>query len=133
MNKEILTKELHFKAIRSSGAGGQNVNKVSSKVVLTFDVAQSEGLSEHEKTLLYKNLASRLTTEKVLILVCDDARSQLQNKEQVIQRFFELIQKGLVVPKKRIASKPSKASIKRMKENKKRRGELKKLRSKPKF
>ncbi len=112
MNKEILTKELTYKAIRSSGAGGQHVNKVSSKVVLSFDVANSEGLSSREKTQLYKTIATRLTSDKILLLACDDSRSQLQNKNRVVERFFEVLKAGLFVAKRRIVSKPSKASIK---------------------
>ncbi|MFT6717090.1 MAG: ribosome-associated protein [Saprospiraceae bacterium] len=131
MNKPVLLKELTFKAIRSSGAGGQHVNKVSSQVVLSFDVSGSKGLVWREKSLLYKNIAARLTNEKILILSCDDVRSQLQNKNKVIERFFEIIKAGLHVPKRRIASKPSKNSIKRMKAKKGRRGDLKKLRQKP--
>ncbi|MBB6462233.1 alternative ribosome rescue aminoacyl-tRNA hydrolase ArfB [Flammeovirga kamogawensis] len=133
MNKEVLIKELQFKAIRSSGAGGQHVNKVSSKVVLSFNVEKSEGLNSREKTLLYKNISSRLTNDKELILACDDSRSQVQNKNKVIDRFFDLLKVGLFVPKKRLASKPSKASIKRMKDKKKKRGDLKKLRQKPNY
>lgn len=133
MNKETLINELQFKAVRSSGAGGQHVNKVSSKVVLSFSVVNSEGLNSREKTLLYTSWASRLTGNRVLILTCDESRSQQRNKELVIQRFFKLLTTGLFVPKKRFASRPSKASIKRVKEKKKRRGELKKLRKKPDF
>lgn len=133
MNKAILTKELNYKAIRSSGAGGQHVNKVSSKIVLSFDVARSEGLSEREKNLLYKNLASRLSNEKILLLACDESKSQLQNKSKVVERFFEMIKAALYVPKKRIASKPSKASITRMKDKKRKRGELKNSRKKPRI
>ena len=68
MNREQLFTELHFKAVRSSGAGGQNVNKVSSKVVLTFEIPKSQGLSEEEKITLITNLNSRLTSENNLIL-----------------------------------------------------------------
>ena len=131
VNKETLIKELTYKAIRSSGAGGQHVNKVSSKVVLSFDVAQSEGLSSREKSQLFKTLASRLTSEKILLLGCDDSRSQLQNKNKVEERFFEIIKAGLFVPKRRIATKPSKASVKRGKEKKKKRSDLKASRKKP--
>ena len=133
MKKEILIKELKFKAIRSSGPGGQHVNKVSSKVVLSFSLQDSEGLSNREKKQLYKTLASRLTIDNILLLSCDSSRSQLQNKHKVINRFFELIKSGLFVPKKRLASKPSKAAIKRIKDEKKKRGELKGLRKKPDF
>ena len=131
MNREQLFTELTFKAVRSSGAGGQNVNKVSSKVVLTFDLNKSQGLSEIEKTLLVTNLNSRLTSENVLILNCDEDRSQLKNKEIVIKRFFELLKKGLFVPKERKATKVPKAAIRKRIKDKKNLGEIKKSRRKP--
>lgn len=131
MNKEILLKEITYKAVRSSGSGGQHVNKVSSKVVLSFDVESSEGLSDEEKSLLYKNLAARLTNENLLVLSSSENKSQSKNKIAVIERFLTIIKEGLYVPKKRIPSKPSKASVKRGKDKKSKRGELKKLRRKP--
>ena len=81
MNRSKLLSELSFKAIRSSGAGGQHVNKVSSKIELTFDLKESLGLSSFEKELLEKKLASKLTNEGVLILQCDALRSQHKNKK----------------------------------------------------
>ena len=131
MNREQLFTELSYKAVRSSGAGGQNVNKVSSKVVLTFDILKSQGLSEEEKTLLVINLNSRLTSESVLILNCDEDRSQLKNKEIVIKRFFELLKKGIFVPKERKATKIPKAAIRKRIKDKKSLGEIKKSRRKP--
>ena len=131
MNREQLFTELSFKAVRSSGAGGQNVNKVSSKVVLTFDIPKSQGLSEEEKTLLANNLSSRLTSENVLILNCDEDRSQLKNKEIVIKSFFELVKKGLFVHKERKATKIPKAAIRKRIKDKKSLGEIKKSRRKP--
>lgn len=131
MNKEQLLTELTFKAVRSSGAGGQNVNKVASKVVLTFDIPKSQAFSEEEKTLIYSNLASRLTTDGVLILHCDEDRSQFKNKEIVIKRFLELIKKGLFVPKERKATKVPKAAIRKRIKEKKNLGEIKKSRRKP--
>ncbi len=131
MNREQLFNELTFNAVRSSGAGGQNVNKVSSKVVLTFDLNKSQGLSDEEKTLLVTNLSSRLTSENVLILNCDEDRSQLKNKEIVIKRFFELLKKGLFVPKERKATKIPKAAIRKRIKDKKNLGEIKKSRRKP--
>ena len=131
MNREQLLTELTFKAVRSSGAGGQNVNKVASKVVLTFDIPKSQAFSEEEKTLIYSNLASRLTTDGVLILHCDEDRSQLKNKEIVIKRFLELIKKGLFVPKERKATKVPKAAIRKRIKDKKNLGEIKKSRRKP--
>lgn len=131
MNREQLFTELSFKAVRSSGAGGQNVNKVSSKVVLTFDILKSQGLSEEEKTLLVTNFSSRLTSENILILNCDEDRSQLKNKEIVIKRFLELIKKGLFVPKERKATKIPKAAIRKRIKDKKSLGKIKKSRRKP--
>ena len=131
MEKEKIIAELSFKAVRSSGAGGQNVNKVSSKVVLTFDFKNSQALSEEEKLLLEIKLAHRLTTEKVLILNCDEDRSQLKNKEIVIERFLNLITAGLVIPKVRKATKIPKSVIKKRIKDKKNLSQTKLLRKKP--
>jgi ribosome-associated protein len=131
MNREQLFTELHFKAVRSSGAGGQNVNKVSSKVVLTFEIPKSQGLSEEEKITLITNLNSRLTSVNSLILNCDEDRSQLKNKEIVTKRFFEILKKGLLVPKERKATKIPKAAIRKRIKDKKNLGEIKKFRRKP--
>ena len=111
MEKEKLIAELQFKAVRSSGAGGQNVNKVSSKVVLTFDITNSAALSEEQKALLETKLAPRLTTDSILILNCDEDRSQLKNKEIVTKRFLDIITHGLIVPKKRKATRVPRSVI----------------------
>ena len=113
MNKDVLQSELRFKAVRSSGAGGQNVNKVSSKVELTFDLEASYGLSDEEKELLKQTIGNRLTKENLLLLQCDESRSQHKNKTLVIQRFLNVIEEGLVVPKERIATKTPKAVVKK--------------------
>lgn len=113
MNKDILQSELQFKAIRSSGAGGQNVNKVASKVELIFDLENAMGLADHEKALLKKTIGNRLTKEHVLLLQCEESRSQHKNKTLVIQRFFDLIKQGLIIPKKRIATKTPRAVVKK--------------------
>ncbi len=131
MNKENLIKELSFKAIRSSGAGGQHVNKVSSKVELTFDMVNSKELSDEEKTRLLKNIASKLTKDHVLILQCDESRSQHRNKEIVIDRFVEIIKKALIIPKKRKKTKPSKGAIQKRLTSKKKHSEKKGARKKP--
>ncbi len=131
MNSIELIKELHFKATRSSGAGGQHVNKVSSKIELFFDLENSAQFSEEEKSLLLKNLATRLTKENILILTCDESRSQHKNKEIAIQRFLAIITQGLIIPKKRKPTKPSKASVRRKAENKKKISVKKALRKKP--
>lgn len=111
MNKEKLIKELKFKAIRSSGAGGQHVNKVSSKVELSFNVESATSLSLKEKERIRLKLASKLTKDSVFILQCDEARSQHKNKKLVIERFFKMLKNALHIPKKRKATKPSKAAI----------------------
>ena len=131
MDKEKLISELQFKAVRSSGAGGQNVNKVSSKVVLTFDLNQSQALSSEEKSLLEKKIASRLTSENLLILNCDEDRSQLKNKDIVTRRFLEIIANGLIVPKIRKATKVPKSVIKKRLSDKKNLSEIKEFRKKP--
>lgn len=118
-NFTILFNEVSFKAVRSSGAGGQHVNKTSSKVILNFNVENSLGLTEQEKELLNKNLKSRLTLEGELILECSETRSQHKNKELVFNRFQEIILKGVTIPKKRKKTKPSRASkFKRLREKK---------------
>ena len=133
MDNEKIISELSFKAVKSSGAGGQNVNKVSSKVVLTFDLEASQVLSDEEKALLKDNLSSRLTVENVLILNCDEDRSQIKNKEIVIKRFLEIVKKGLFVPKVRKATKIPKSVIKKRIKDKKSVSEIKKNRKRPEF
>lgn len=100
IDKEALLQEVKFKAIRSSGAGGQHVNKVSSKIELTFNVLKSIALSDRQKERLQQKLQHRLTKDGVLILQCDESRSQHKNKDLVIKRFFDVISKSLAVPKK---------------------------------
>ncbi len=131
MEREKLLSELQFKAVRSSGAGGQNVNKVSSKVVLSFDLKNSSALTDEEKALLETNIAARLTTDSVLILNCDEDRSQLKNKEIVTKRFLDILTKGLVVPKKRKATKVPKSVIERRIKQKRNLSITKQTRRKP--
>ena len=118
-DENAILSELDFKAVRSSGAGGQHVNKVSSKVVLNFDLQHTQAFPEDQKAVLLKNLATRLTSDGVLILQCDDSRSQHKNKETVIKRFLELINQGLIVPKKRRPTKtPRSVKLKRLSKKK---------------
>ena len=133
MDKETLLKELKFKAVRSSGAGGQHVNKVSSKVELFFDLENSKALSEEEKELLHINLKNRLTKENSIILFSDETRSQHKNKELVIKRFIELLKQGLKKTKIRKATKPSKLIKQKRLDAKKRVSDKKENRKKPKF
>lgn len=131
MKTDLLLAELQFKAVRSSGAGGQNVNKVSSKVVLTFDLNVSQALSEEQKIVIFEKLRTKLTSENTLILNCDEDRSQLKNKEIVTKRFLELIKKSLVVPKKRKPTSVPKSVIEKRIKDKKTNSEVKQNRKKP--
>ena len=131
MEIEKITSELSFNAVRSSGAGGQNVNKVSSKVVLSFDLAHSQALTDEEKLLVETKLSSRLTTDAVLILNCDEDRSQFRNKEIVTKRFLELIKNALLVPKERKPTKIPKSVIRKRIKDKKNVSEVKKNRRRP--
>jgi ribosome-associated protein len=131
MNRETIIQELGYKAVRSSGAGGQNVNKVASKVVLSFDLANSQSLTDEEKALAETRLASRLTTEKVLILQCDEDRSQIRNKDIVTRRFLEVMDNALKEVKPRKATKIPRAVIKKRIENKRRQSEVKQSRRRP--
>lgn len=131
MDKAIIITELQFKAIRSNGPGGQHANKVSSKVELTFDVLNSNGLTDTEKDSLRLRLKSKLTKDYSLLLQCDELRSQHKNKDLVIKRFFEVLKKALHVPKKRKPSKPSKSAIEKRLKAKKRAAMKKVNRSKP--
>ncbi len=111
MNIEILLKELSFKAIRSSGAGGQHVNKTASKVEVTFSVLKSEALSEKEKNLLHEKLKNRITSEGNIILQSGKTRSQHKNKTFVIKRLLDLLEHSLKRKKLRKKTKPSKKAI----------------------
>ena len=133
METDKIIAELQYKAVRSSGAGGQNVNKVSSKVVLTFDLKNSQALSEEEKALLETKLSSRLTSEQILILNCDEDRSQFKNKAIVTKRFLDIITAGLHIPKIRKATKIPKSVIRKRIKDKKNISEIKKSRRKPDF
>ena len=133
MDKAILLSELKFKAVRSSGAGGQNVNKVSSKVVLSFDLANSLGLNEEEKERLQIKIANKLTQEVVLIITSEEDRSQFKNKEIAIKKFLKVIENGLLVPKERKEIKVSRNAKEKRLNAKKVMSVLKQNRKKPNF
>ncbi|WP_291859810.1 alternative ribosome rescue aminoacyl-tRNA hydrolase ArfB [Marinilabilia sp.] len=129
MNNKLINrdfaKELSFSAKRSSGAGGQNVNKVNTKVELRFSIPDSTILSNREKELLKSRLANKLTHKGELILMAETERSQLRNKVQAIKRFYTLLEWGLRPVKKRIPTKPSKASKRKRLDEKKKLSEKK--------
>jgi ribosome-associated protein len=131
MDQILLIQELQFKAVRSSGAGGQHVNKVSTKIELSFDVPSSRALSDNEKERLFLKLENRLTKENVLLLQCDESRSQHKNKALAIKRFLETLKNALRVPKKRKKTRPSRASVEKRLQSKKKSSQKKANRSKP--
>jgi ribosome-associated protein len=131
MEKSKILTELQYKAVRSSGAGGQNVNKVSSKVVLTFDLKNSLVLTLEEKETITNKIASKLTVEGLLILHCDEDRSQLKNKEKVTKRLIDMLAKALIKPKVRKATKIPKSVIESRIKEKKNTSGLKNTRKKP--
>lgn len=131
MNESQLIQELQFKAVRSSGAGGQHVNKVSTKIELSYDLENSMALTESEKKRLLLKLANRLTKENVLLLQCDDSRSQHKNKSLAIKRFLALVKGALVVPKIRRKTKPSRSAIEKRLTSKKKSALKKSHRKKP--
>ena len=117
-DEEAILQELSFKAIRSSGSGGQHVNKVSSKIELTFNLRQSLVFDDEQRERLLEKLQTRLTKDGVLILQCGESRSQHKNKVIIIDRFLELIKASLIVPKKRKPTKVPKAVIRKRLKNK---------------
>jgi len=106
----LLLKECTFSAVRSGGKGGQNVNKVATKVVLLFDVVGSGLLTDEQKALLLENLARRISADGFLQLTCDTGRTQGANRKLVEEKFLRIIDKALMVKAKRIATKPTAGS-----------------------
>lgn len=126
----LLGKELIFSTSRSSGPGGQNVNKVNTKVTLNFDVMQSGILTAEEKEIISGKLHSRITTDGMLVLTSQEKRSQLDNKKAVVEKFNALIAKAFEKKKARKATKPSKGAVETRITKKKHHSEKKKWRQK---
>ena len=119
MNKNLLITELTFKAVRSSGPGGQHVNKTATKVEAHFNVKNSSALTPSEIGRILEKLHNRISGEGILVLSCSESRSQHRNKALVIQRMLLLISESLKVRKKRKKTKPSKGAIEKRLRSKK--------------
>ncbi|WP_316862303.1 alternative ribosome rescue aminoacyl-tRNA hydrolase ArfB [uncultured Cohaesibacter sp.] len=126
---ELDPEELQERFIRASGPGGQNVNKVSTAVELRFDVVNSPSLPAYVKHNLKRQAAHLMTQEGELVMQVQTHRTQARNREEAIERLVALISKATYRPKRRIATKPTKASKKRRLDSKSKRGAIKKLRS----
>jgi len=103
------SRELQFKTSRSSGAGGQNVNKVETSVTVLWNVSGSAFFNDAQKALISDKLRNRINAEGILFLTVSESRTQLMNKNKAIEKIIELVDKALVIPKKRWATKPSKS------------------------
>ncbi len=122
------TAECIFSATRSRGPGGQHVNKVNTRIELRFKVSASSLLTEHEKEIILKKLKSSITSEGDIIIISQDSRSQIRNKEKAVEKLNTLLNKALTPRKKRIPTKPTAASQKKRLEQKHIRSEKKSLR-----
>jgi ribosome-associated protein len=129
--KKLLEAETVLSATRSSGPGGQNVNKVNTQVELRFSLKNTTLFSEEERNRIFLKLKNRINSEGELILTSQTERSQLNNKEKVFEKFYELIEKALTLQKKRIKSQRTSASIFKRLEMKKNQAFKKQLRKPP--
>lgn len=125
----LLELEVGFKTSRSGGAGGQHVNKVSTKVELNFDVVNSKVLDEEQKSIILLNLKNKISADGILQIISQETRSQLKNKEDAVKKFKELIKDAFFVQKKRKPTKIPKSVKEKRLNDKKRNSENKKFRS----
>ena len=122
---DVFLPEITFQTSRSSGPGGQNVNKVESRVELRWHLMESQVLTDAQKALILEKLANQLTADGLLLITAQDDRSQYRNKEIALARFHELLLKSLRRPKPRKATKPNRSAVRKRLEGKKIQGEKK--------
>ena len=130
MDFQIPFHEMEFSFARSRGPGGQNVNRTNSAVILRWNLFNSTAFDELKKQRLEAKLAARLTAAGDLIVRCEVHRDQIQNRSDCIKKLYEILQRALFVPKKRVATKPTKSSQKKRLESKKKESATKILRRK---
>lgn len=129
--RECLEKEVVYRTSRSSGPGGQHVNKAESRVELIWDLQGSECLDDLQKERVMQRLRTRFTDQGTLVLVSERFRSQHRNRAEVTERFLQLVTSSLAPPKKRVPTRPTRSSLEKRIRQKKIRGEIKKFRRKP--
>ena len=133
LKQKGLEKELSFTASRSSGPGGQNVNKVNTKIELRFNIGASTILSQSQKEILRNRLKNRISAEDDLIIISQSGRSQFENRIIAVEKFFILLLKALTPVKRRIATRPTRGSNEKRLKKKKILSEVKRLRRKKGF
>lgn len=131
MDEAIIRNELDYKAVRSSGPGGQHANKTATKVELSFEISSSNGLSDYEKKRIHRKLSGRINKEGFLKMSSEDSRSQHTNKEIVTETFLFELKEALKRPKPRKKTRPSRASKLKRLQSKKKRSEIKANRKDP--
>jgi len=131
IRKRPIEKELRFNTSRSGGPGGQHANKTETQVELRFHIPASEILTQEEKQRLLEKLSHRITREGELILTDESSRSQVKNRERVVEKFYRTLEEALKKPKKRKPTKPSKAAKRKRLDQKKKHSEKKHMRKPP--
>lgn len=129
LNRDF-SNEINYTASQSGGPGGQNVNKVNTKITLRFDIGKSTLLNEDEKQRLRDKLSNKISNEDILIITSESKRSQLKNKEEATKKFYSSLNKALAKKKKRKATKPTRAAKQKRLKEKRVQAEKKQLRQK---